>query len=60
MTYQSFVRAAGEPPAPLNQTYSKLPPTGDLGDYELLNVPTIQELGYINVEVRTSNPRNAE
>lgn len=50
MTYQSFVALAGEPPAPLMQTYTMLPPIGDLEGYEVLNIPTIQELGYADVE----------
>lgn len=46
MTYQSFVSIAGEPPDPAMEEYSELPPIGDTGEYELLPVPTVEELGY--------------
>lgn len=46
LTYQSFVKLAGEPPAPLTETYSELPPVGNVEGYELLSVPTIEEFGY--------------
>ena len=46
MTYQSFIAIAGEPPAPIFEEYSELPPVGDTGEYELLPVPTVEELGY--------------
>lgn len=46
MTYQSFVSIAGEPPDPAMEEYSELPPLGDTGEYELLPVPTVEELGY--------------
>jgi cryptochrome len=46
LTYQSFVSIAGEPPAPAMEEYSELPPLGDTGEYELLPVPTVEELGY--------------
>jgi hypothetical protein len=28
------------------EEYSELPPVGDTGEYELLPVPTVEELGY--------------
>ncbi|KAG2649360.1 hypothetical protein PVAP13_1NG108400 [Panicum virgatum] len=46
LTYQSFIAIAGEPPAPIFEEYSELPPVGDTGEYELLPVPTVEELGY--------------
>nr|BAD16007.1 putative 6-4 photolyase (UVR3) [Oryza sativa Japonica Group]BAD38427.1 putative 6-4 photolyase (UVR3) [Oryza sativa Japonica Group] len=46
MTYQSFVAIAGEPPEPIMEEYSELPPVGDTGEYELLPVPRVEELGY--------------
>lgn len=50
LTYQSFVALAGKPPDPLAKTYSELPPVGNVGKVELLNVPTIEELGYKDIE----------
>ncbi|XP_062223743.1 (6-4)DNA photolyase isoform X1 [Phragmites australis] len=46
LTYQSFISIAGEPPEPVMEEYSELPPVGDTGEYELLPVPTVEELGY--------------
>uniref|UniRef100_A0A453NQT0 (6-4)DNA photolyase n=4 Tax=Aegilops tauschii subsp. strangulata TaxID=200361 RepID=A0A453NQT0_AEGTS len=46
LTYQSFVATAGEPPKPVMEKYSELPPIGDTGGYELLPVPKLEELGY--------------
>ncbi|KAE8821211.1 (6-4)DNA photolyase [Hordeum vulgare] len=46
LTYQSFVATAGEPPKPVMEEYSVLPPIGDTGGYELLPVPKLEELGY--------------
>ncbi|EES04723.1 hypothetical protein BDA96_04G093500 [Sorghum bicolor] len=49
LTYQSFVSIAGEPPDPIMEEYSELPPLGDTGEYELLPVPTVEELGYVDI-----------
>ncbi|CAN6230791.1 unnamed protein product [Urochloa humidicola] len=46
LTYQSFIAIAGEPPEPVLEEYSELPPVGDTGEYELLPVPMLEELGY--------------
>ncbi|OEL20415.1 (6-4)DNA photolyase [Dichanthelium oligosanthes] len=46
LTYQSFISIAEEPPEPVMEEYSELPPVGDTGEYELLPVPTVEELGY--------------
>jgi cryptochrome len=46
LAYQSFVSIAGEPPEPVMEEYSELPPVGDTGEYELLPVPTVEDLGY--------------
>ena len=46
LTYQSFIAIAGEPPEPILEEYSELPPVGDTGEYELLPGPTVEELGY--------------
>ncbi|XP_078432338.1 DNA photolyase family protein isoform X2 [Wolffia australiana] len=50
LTYQSFVKLAGRPLPPIGQQFSALPPVGDLGEWEDVGVPTIQELGYGDVE----------
>ncbi|XP_048533391.1 (6-4)DNA photolyase isoform X1 [Triticum urartu] len=49
LTYKSFVATAGEPPKPVMEEYSELPPIGDTGGYELLPVPKLEELGYGDV-----------
>ncbi|MQM06510.1 hypothetical protein Taro_039331 [Colocasia esculenta] len=46
LTYQSFVKLVGQPPSPIAQRVTSLPPVGDVGEYEILGVPTLQELGY--------------
>jgi cryptochrome len=62
LTYQSFVSIAGEPPDPAMEEYSELPPLGDTGEYELLPVPTVEELGYGDIsQVRVESqigPKN--
>ncbi|URE37948.1 FAD binding domain of DNA photolyase [Musa troglodytarum] len=56
LTYQSFVALAGKPPDPLAKTYSELPPVGNVGKVELLNIPTIEELGYRDIEQEEFSP----
>jgi hypothetical protein len=60
LTYQSFLNIAGEPPAPLTEEYSVLPPIGDTRECELFSVPKLEELGYGDIsQVRaeaTLNP----
>ncbi|XP_064936443.1 (6-4)DNA photolyase isoform X2 [Musa acuminata AAA Group] len=56
LTYQSFVALAGKPPDPLAKTYSELPPVGNVGKVELLNIPTIEELGYKDIEQEEFSP----
>jgi hypothetical protein len=46
LSYQSFVKLAGEPPSPLSTTYTSLPPVGHLGSCDISEVPTIKDLGY--------------
>uniref|UniRef100_A0ACD5Z747 Uncharacterized protein n=1 Tax=Avena sativa TaxID=4498 RepID=A0ACD5Z747_AVESA len=46
LTYQSFVNIAGEPPEPVMEEYSVIPPIGDTREYELFPVPKLEELGY--------------
>lgn len=61
MTYQSFVSIAGEPPEPVMEEYSELPPVGCTGEYELLPVPTVEELGYGDIsQVREMVPFSNE
>ena len=50
LSYQSFVKLAGEPPSPLTTVYSSLPPLGHLGGCDVSEVPTITDLGYGDVE----------
>ncbi|KAL6604550.1 hypothetical protein ACP70R_042977 [Stipagrostis hirtigluma subsp. patula] len=56
LTYQSFVAIAGEPPEPVMEEYSELPPVGDTGEYELLPVPTVEELGYGDISQEEISP----
>lgn len=46
LSYQSFVKLAGEPPSPLSTKYSSLPPVGHLGSCDISEVPTVKDLGY--------------
>ncbi|KAG2379788.1 (6-4)DNA photolyase [Vigna angularis] len=50
LSYQSFVKLAGEPPSPLTTVYSSLPPVGHLGSCDISEVPTITDLGYGDAE----------
>jgi len=56
LTYQSFIAIAGEPPEPVLEEYSELPPVGDTGEYELLPVPTVEELGYGDISQEKISP----
>nr|XP_029118922.1 (6-4)DNA photolyase isoform X5 [Elaeis guineensis] len=56
LTYQSFVKLAGKPPTPLTETYSELPPVGNVEGYELLSVPAIEELGYGDLSQEEFSP----
>jgi cryptochrome len=56
LAYQSFVSIAGEPPEPVMQEYSELPPVGDTGEYELLPVPTVEDLGYGDISQVRATP----
>ncbi|KAL5575657.1 hypothetical protein UlMin_017356 [Ulmus minor] len=52
LTYQSFLKLAGQPSwasSPLTTTLSSLPPVGDFGNFEICDVPTVQELGYADI-----------
>ncbi|WOL11929.1 (6-4)DNA photolyase [Canna indica] len=56
LTYKSFVALAGEPSESLVETYSQLPPVGNVGESELLSIPTIEELGYKDIEQEEFSP----
>ncbi|KAJ8640574.1 hypothetical protein MRB53_017268 [Persea americana] len=60
LTYQSFVKLAGQPLSPLSQTLTSLPPVGNVGDAETLSVPTIEELGYRDIQEEFSPFRGGE
>ncbi|KAJ3693127.1 hypothetical protein LUZ60_012222 [Juncus effusus] len=48
LTYQSFISLIGNPSEPITPIYSTLhfPPVGVTGDYEILTLPTLEQLGY--------------
>ncbi|GLT71697.1 hypothetical protein SLA2020_436960 [Shorea laevis] len=51
LSYQSFLKLAGEPSwasSPLSIRVSSLPPVGDVGSCEVSQVPTMEELGYVD------------
>lgn len=56
LSYQSFVKLAGEPPSPLSTMYSSLPPVGQLGSCDISDVPTIRDLGYGDSEQDKFSP----
>uniref|UniRef100_J3LAQ9 Cryptochrome/DNA photolyase FAD-binding domain-containing protein n=1 Tax=Oryza brachyantha TaxID=4533 RepID=J3LAQ9_ORYBR len=56
VTYQAFVAVAGQPPEPVMEEYSELPPVGDTGEYELLPVPKVEELGYGDISQEELSP----
>lgn len=49
MSYQSFVKLAGQPSSPLSHTLSSLPLVGDVGSCVISEVPTMKELGYVDI-----------
>ncbi|KAL4583964.1 hypothetical protein LXL04_008552 [Taraxacum kok-saghyz] len=53
LSYQSFLKLAGEPNwsiSSLSTTLSVIPPIGDLGNCEVSEVPTVEELGYEDIQ----------
>lgn len=49
LSYQSFLKLAGEPSwmsSSLSMTVSSLPPVGNVANFEVSEVPTVEELGY--------------
>ncbi|KAK2378686.1 cryptochrome-1 [Trifolium repens] len=60
LSYQSFVKLAGEPPSPLSTSYSSLPPVGHLGNCDISEVPTIKDLGYGDAKLEFSPFKGGE
>lgn len=60
LSYQSFVKLAGEPPSPLATKYSSLPPVGPLGSCDVSEVPTIKDLGYEDDQLEFSPFKGGE
>ncbi|KAF2297610.1 hypothetical protein GH714_000180 [Hevea brasiliensis] len=53
LSYQSFVKVAGQPSwasSPISTTISSLPCVGEIGSCEISKVPTVEELGYEDIE----------
>ncbi|KAK7294117.1 hypothetical protein RJT34_17000 [Clitoria ternatea] len=46
LSYQAFIKLAGEPPPPLTTVLTSLPSVGLLGSCVISEVPTIRDLGY--------------
>ncbi|XP_010545789.1 PREDICTED: (6-4)DNA photolyase isoform X2 [Tarenaya hassleriana] len=59
LSYQSFLKIAGEPScerSELVMSYSSLPPVGDTGNLDISAVPNIEELGYRDDEQDERTP----
>ncbi|CAA0839133.1 (6-4)DNA photolyase [Striga hermonthica] len=59
LTYQSFVKLAGEPSftlSPILTELSGLPPVGNVGECPVSEVPSINELGYENIPENERTP----
>ncbi|OAY52868.1 (6-4)DNA photolyase isoform X2 [Manihot esculenta] len=53
LSYQSFLKVAGQPSwasSPLSTTILSLPCVGHIGSCEISEVPTVEELGYKDIE----------
>lgn len=53
LSYQSFIKLAGNPPwteLPLSTGPNSIPPVGDLASCEICDVPSLQELGYDDIQ----------
>jgi hypothetical protein len=50
LTYQAFCKIIGKPPPPLDAPSQIPSPPEDLNDVEVVPVPTLEELGYINLD----------
>ncbi|XVF74688.1 hypothetical protein PTKIN_Ptkin13bG0131800 [Pterospermum kingtungense] len=59
LNYQSFLKLAGEPSwasAPLSIDLSSIPPIGDVGSFDISEVPTLNELGYAEKDQNDFTP----
>ncbi|XWS11845.1 hypothetical protein CRYUN_Cryun37aG0036000 [Craigia yunnanensis] len=59
LSYQSFLKLAGEPSwasSSLSVDLSSIPPVGDVGSCEILQVPTLKELGYVETDQNDFTP----
>ncbi|KAI4355710.1 hypothetical protein L6164_004457 [Bauhinia variegata] len=56
LSYQSFVKLAGQPPSLLLTTVHSVPPVGVLGSCKVSEVPTIKELGYVDIKQDDFSP----
>lgn len=50
LTYQAFCKVIGTPPAPVAAPSQIPSPSQDLNNVELVAVPTLEELGYLNLD----------
>ncbi|KAL2623440.1 hypothetical protein R1flu_003645 [Riccia fluitans] len=51
LTYQAFCRKLGNPPKPLDDATVKVPaPPGDLKDVKVVPVPSLEDLGYVDLK----------
>ncbi|KAI3982062.1 hypothetical protein MKX01_018968 [Papaver californicum] len=60
LSYQSFLKLAGEPSLPFATTVSSLPLLGNVVYYEMLGIPTTKELGYGDEEFSPFNGGETE
>ncbi|CAL1399648.1 unnamed protein product [Linum trigynum] len=59
VSYQSFLKLAGEPSwasSPLMTIFPSLPSVGDVGSSQIVEVPTLEELGYVDIEMGNELP----
>lgn len=50
ITYQAFCKVIGTPPAPLDAPLLIPSPSEEVKDVELVAVPTLEDLGYTNLD----------
>lgn len=50
LTYQAFCKIIGKPPPPVDAPSQIPSPPEDLNNVEVVSVPTLEELGYINLD----------
>ncbi|KAL3631824.1 (6-4)DNA photolyase [Castilleja foliolosa] len=59
LTYQSFIKLAGEPTwasSPISTVFSSLPPVGNVGSCLISEVPSMKELGYEEIQEDERTP----